>query len=148
RVTIVPWLNLAWQVPPQVMPPGLLVTVPPPVPSLFTFSVCCTTSGLKVAVASLSAVIVTSHSLEPLTVPGQPLAPQLTAVEPAFGVPCSLTRVPWLKLASQLPVVQLIPAGLLVTVPPPEPARVTFSLCCSRLKVAVTCFASVIVTWH
>src|SRR5262249_2465570 len=96
---------------------------------IVTFSLCC--SRLNVAVASLSEVIETSHSLETLTVPGQPLAPQLTGLDPPFAVPFSLTRVPWLKLASQVPLVQVIPAGVWVTVPPPVPLIVTFSLCCS-----------------
>src|SRR5262245_34983188 len=101
----------------------------------------------KVAVASLSAVIETSHSLEPLTVPGQ-FEPQLTGLELAPGAPTSLTRVPWLKLASQVPLEQLIPGGVLVTVPVPVPLIVTFSLRWTRSKVAVTCLASVIVTLH
>ena len=36
RVTEVPWLKVAEQVAPQLMPGGSLVTVPEPVPSLAT----------------------------------------------------------------------------------------------------------------
>ena len=37
-----------------------------------------------------------------------------------------------------------MPAGVLVTVPAPLPALVTFSRCCSSVKVAVTDLAAVI----
>jgi hypothetical protein len=41
---------------------------------------------------------------------------------------------------------QLIPAGALVTVPVPVPARITLSTLCDDVKVAVTLRAAVIVT--
>src|SRR5262249_11317415 len=83
---------------PHSMPPGELVTVPVPVPSLVT-SRCCS-PRLNFAVTAFAASIVTSHSFEPLTVPGQ--VSHSTGSEPASGVPVSLTRVPWAKPDSQV----------------------------------------------
>ena len=64
-------------------------------------------------------VNVTVHEAVPLQVSDQP-----TNVDPAAGVAVKVTLEPLLKLALHL-VPQLIPAGLLVTIPLPVPARVT-----------------------
>jgi hypothetical protein len=47
--------------------------------------------------------------------------------EPALGVAVRVTTVPLRKSAAHV-APQLIPAGLLVTVPVPAPARVTVSV--------------------
>src|SRR5207253_929023 len=76
------------QVVPQVIPAGLEVTVPLPVPAFTTASVNrCT---LKVAVTVVSALIVTMHGL----VPEQPPPLQPANVEPALGVAVRVTVVP------------------------------------------------------
>ena len=102
------------------MPAGVLTTVPEPLPALVTFRLNFATS-LKVAITALAAVIVTTHSFEPLT-ESQP--DQATACEPAFGVPFSVTTLPFSYLCSHS-VPQLMPVGLLTTTPEPEPWPVT-----------------------
>jgi len=67
-------------------------------------------------------------------VPEQPPPLQPLKVEPAAGVAVSVTTVPLAKPAEQV-ALQLIPAGLLVTVPVPVPAGVTVS---TRAGVKVT----------
>src|SRR5262249_44077602 len=98
----------------------------------------------NVAVTSFAALIVTSHSLEPLT-SSQLL--QATAFEPASGVPVSLTRAPRPKLASQVGP-QLMPPGELSTVPPPVPFLLTFRARVSCSKVAIASFEAFMVTSH
>lgn len=98
------------------MPVGLLVTVPEPVPALLTVSVNCW--RLKVAVQVLSASIVTCPSLQSES----PLQPAKT--ELAFGVDAKVTTVLGLKAAEQV-VPQLIPGGVLMTVPSPVPVLLT-----------------------
>ncbi len=142
-VTSVPSSNSKLQVAPQLIPAGLDVTVPEPAPVLETVSLnLAVGSRSKVAVTDLAEVIVTRHLFSPLT-ESQP--DQATALVLAPGVPVSVTAVPWSKLAEQV-APQLIPAGELVTVPEPVPFLVTVSRCCSSANVAVTDFASDIVT--
>src|SRR6185312_7498320 len=118
-VTAVPWSKAASHSVPQLMPAGMLVTVPEPVPDLVTFSRCC--SSVKVAVTAFAAVIVARHSFEPLT-ESQP--DQTTALEPLSATPFSVTAVPSVNSAEQVGP-QLMPAGVLVTVPEPLPPLVT-----------------------
>lgn len=85
---------------------------------------------LKVAVQLMLPVIVTL----PLAVqlPDQP-----ANVEPEAGVAVNVTAVPLLRVVEQV-VPQLIPAGLLVTVPVPFPIRFTAKLyVVIKLKTAV-----------
>jgi len=74
---------------------------------------------LNVAVTDLAAFMVTEQAPVPLQAPLQP--PKL---EPATGVAVSMTVVPLLKFAEHVPG-QLIPAGLLLTLPLPVPAKIT-----------------------
>ena len=73
----------------------------------------------KVAVAVSAAVSVTVHAAVP---EHAPLHPSNVKLVP--GVAVSVTCVPEAKFAVQVPG-QLMPEGVLVTVPEPEPADVT-----------------------
>src|SRR5207245_6402523 len=117
-VTAVPLAKLAAQVAPQVMPAGLLVTVPAPVPALETVSV--KVGRAKVAVTVVAALRVTVQA----PVPEQPPPVQPVKVEPAAALAVSVTAVPLVKLAAQV-APQVMPAGALVIVPLPVPAGVT-----------------------
>ena len=110
RVIEVPGLNAAWQVVPQLMPAGSLVTVPLPVPERLRAS---TGDVAKVADTVIFDLTVTVHVLEPLQAP-----PQLTNVDPALGVAVNVTAVPPGKLLLQV-LPQLMPLGLLTTAPLP-----------------------------
>src|SRR2546427_11440739 len=99
------------------MPVGLLATVPAPVPFGVMVSV---KVGVKLAVTVVAAESVTVQG----SVPVHPAPVQPVKAEPAAGVPVSVTTVPLGKPAEQRPG-QVIPAGLLVTVPAPTPASVT-----------------------
>jgi hypothetical protein len=76
---------------------------------------------LNVAVTELLAVKVKLHVPVPVQAPDQP-----ANVEPEAAVAVSVTAVPLAKLAVHV-VGQLMPAGLLVTVPVPAPALCTVS---------------------
>src|SRR5437667_5568961 len=137
-VTAVPFVKLAAQVAPQLIPAGLLVTVPVPVPAGVTVN---TKVGAKVAVTVVAAESVIMH--EP--VPEHPPPLQPVKVEPAAGVAVSVTTVPLAKLAVHV-APQVIPTGELVTVPLPVPALLTVSAKVGRAKVAVTVVAALRVT--
>lgn len=74
---------------------------------------------LNVAVTEAAAVTVRLHAPVPLHPPDQP-----ANVEPALGAALSVTAVPLGKLALHV-CPQLMPAGLLVMVPAPDPAPST-----------------------
>jgi hypothetical protein len=85
----------------------------------------------KVAVTEVAALRVTLQVVVPVQPPDQ-----LPKVLPLAGVSVSVTALPWAKgalhvfvveLPDELELVQLIPAGLLVTVPVPPPAVVMVS---------------------
>jgi hypothetical protein len=120
KLTDVPLAKFALQVVPQLIPTGVLVTVPVPVPFLVTFNAKLVI--LKVAVTNLAAFIVTWHDPEPVHAPLQPVN-----VDPAAGVAVRVTKVPMLKLALQV-VPQLIPPDELVTVPLPDVVTVKVGL--------------------
>jgi hypothetical protein len=140
RVTTVPLLKFALQVPGQEIPAGLLLTVPVPVPANVTESAKVVTEVLKVAVTALAAVMVTLQVPVPEQAPLQP-----AKVDPAAAVAVRVTGVPLAKLALQV-LGQVMPAGLLLTDPEPVPASVTVSANVTVLNVAVTALAAVMVT--
>src|SRR5262245_41185767 len=142
-VTELPVGNEALQVFPQLMPPGLLVTVPVPPPAFVTVRV--EGTALNVAVTDLFALITTTH----VAVPLHPLPPQPPKVDPVAAVAVKVTVVPATK--GKLHVApQTIPAGLLVTVPIPAPAGVTVrvNVFTGAVKLAVTVWSAFIVTVH
>ena len=73
--------------PPQVIPGGVLVTVPLPFPLLLTFSVYVISAN--VAVTDLAAFSVTLH----VPVPEQPLPLQPVNVEPVLAEAVNVTVV-------------------------------------------------------
>jgi hypothetical protein len=139
-VTDAPLTKLNWQVAPQSMPAGLLVTAPAPVPLLATVS--CTGSSVKVAVTAFAAVSDRVHVDVPLQAPLQP-----EKLEPVAATAVSVTDAPFVKSAWQV-APQAMPAGLLVTVPDPVPAFVTAICTGSSVNVAVTDLAAVSETVH
>ena len=123
KVTAVPLAKLAEQVAPQLMPAGVLVTVPEPVPDLVTVSAKLFVDCAKLATTVVAAVMVRVQ----VPVPSHGPAPQPVKVEPVAGVAVSVIAVPLAKLAEQV-APQLMPAGVLVTVPVPAPALVTVNV--------------------
>src|ERR1700722_10771740 len=126
---------------PQFIPGGVLFTVPVPVPARMTLKA---GEELKVAVTFWFELSVT---VQVGLTPAQPPPDQPAKYEFAGVVSVSVTRVPAAKLALQV-VPQLIPEGLLLTVPTAVPARLTLktSAPCVGLKVAVTCLLALRVT--
>src|SRR5438445_405221 len=99
--------------------------------------------SVKVAVTLGACVMLTVH----VPVPLHPAPLQPPNIKPVSAVAVSVTLV--VKSKGALHVMpQSIPAGLLVTVPLPVPAFTTFRVNCTRLKVAVTVCAWVILTVH
>lgn len=86
-VTRVPVVNGAEHVEPQLMPAGLDVTAPVPLPVVVTPSAC--VCSANVAVTLFAALIVTVHGPVPLQAPDQPVNVLL-----AFGAAVSVTVVP------------------------------------------------------
>ena len=78
-------------------------------------------SGIKlnVAVTAVAALMVATHDAVPEQAPLQP-----AKTDPADAAAASVTATPVTKLAEQV-FPQLIPAGVLVTVPVPVPAKLT-----------------------
>jgi hypothetical protein len=127
-VTAVPCPKACAQVAPQLIPAGLEVTVPLPLPALVSVSVL---SLSNLAVAVWSAPIVSVQEPLPEQAPDQPRKD-----DPAAGVAVSVTAVPCVKACAQVEP-QLIPAGLELIVPLPLPALVSVSLLSlSNLAVA------------
>jgi len=139
KVTLVPLAKLALQVPGQLIPVGMLVTVPEPLPAIVTDNAKLITN---VAVTVCAILIVTVQ----LPVPVQPPPFHPVKVEFAAGLADRVTLAPLPKFALQVPG-QLMPVGVLVTVPDPVPANVTVSAKFTvALKVAVTDRAALMVT--
>jgi len=116
------------QVAPQLIPAGLLVTVP--VPFLATVSL----RGMswKVAVTARSLLIENEHAPVPEHEPLQP-----ANIEPKAGVAVRPTLVDQTYVALHV-APQLMPDGELVTVPLPVPDFETLSVWVSTTNVAVT----------
>src|SRR6202789_1514144 len=136
-LTDVPGANFAAHVLPQLTPEGLLVTVPAPVPALFTVSWTGAVE-LKVAVTVVAAFReIVQVVLVPVHPPDHP-----ANLEPDLPAAVSLTDVPGANFAAHV-LPQLTPEGLLVTVPAPVPALFTVSwIGAVELKVAVTVAAA------
>ena len=120
KVTAVPLLSVVEQVLPQLIPVGLLVTVPVPVPARLTVSVYAV-MRLNTAVQFILPFMVTLPSLQ------SALPDQLVKLEPLAGAAVNFTTVPPVYTSVQsLP--QLMPVGELVTVPLPERLKVSVKL--------------------
>jgi hypothetical protein len=144
KVICVPVSKLAAQVGPQLIPDGLLVTVPDPPPVRATDSILVLWLSLNVAFTLSAALIVTTHVPVPLhPPPDQPekLDPELAEAVRVTGEFIGNGAAHLLLLA-----LQLIPAGLLVTRPAPVPASVTVKVAFVSVKIAVTPWAAVIAT--
>lgn len=103
----------------QLKPLGVLVTLPVPLPVLLKVTTRVLVAALKLAVTLLAASMVTVHEPVPVQAPDQP-----AKVLPAAACAVKVTGVLAAKLAEHV-LPQLIPAGLLVTVPLPAPWRET-----------------------
>jgi hypothetical protein len=129
-VTTVPALYDSVQSPPQLIPAGFDVTVPVPVPALATVRACCVRLNVAVTVTFTSTVITQ------VPVPEHPPPDQPVNVELADGVAVSVTLVPNSKKFSQV-TPHVIPAGVELTDPVPEPARLTSTIAGNRSNRAV-----------
>lgn len=119
-VTAVPLAKPAVQVEPQVMPAGELLTEPLPLPESATVS-CGPLDAdvLNVAVTDAAEETMMLQLPVPLHAPDQP-----AKVDPLLAVAVSVTDVPAVNVPLHV-WPQLIPAGVLLTVPEPVPAFVT-----------------------
>src|SRR5439155_4021504 len=140
-VTAAPLANEAEHVVPQEMPAGALVTVPLPAPLRLTVSV--KVGSAKVAVTVVALLSVTVH----VPVPEQPPPLQPVNVEPAAGVAVNVTTVPFAYAAMHVEPHEM-PAGLLVTVPIPEPMLFAVSVEAWTAKAAATVVFAPSVTVH
>lgn len=135
-------MKFATQVGPQLIPAGVLLTVPLPEPVVTTVRAFCGT-GENVAVTALADVpTVMEHVDVPVHAPVQP-----ANNDPAAGVAVSTMVDAVLTFAEQVPG-QLMPPTLLVTVPLPVPAMVTATGNEVGMKSALTACADVMVTLH
>jgi hypothetical protein len=133
RVTLAPLLKLAVQAGGQLIPAGLLLTVP--LPATVTVN-----GKLTIPNVAMTEVLPFSVIAQPPVPVQAPLHP--VKLLPVPGVAVSVTTVPPLKLAVQVPG-QVIPPGLLVTVPPPTTVTDSGKVC---VNMAVTDSAALTVT--
>ena len=129
-------MNEELQVPPQSIPAGEEVTIPLPALLTVRMKLC----KVKLALALFAASIVTVQAPVPVQAPLQPVK-----VEPVAGVAVSVTAVVYPKVPLQV-LPQLMPAGVLATVPVPVPAGLTVSVNVWSVKLAVTLWGVVMVT--
>ena len=139
--TLVAYVNDATQALPQLMPVGVEVTVPVPVPAFPTVRVY--ERMLKVAVTVAAAETAMVQAPVPLHPP--PLQPAKD--EPAAAAAVSTRLVPGVNEPAQV-APQLMPAGAEVTVPVPVPAFETVMVTGFGLNVAVTPSAVLVETVH
>ena len=127
--------KVALQVLPQLMPLGVLVTDPVPVPSLVTVRVLLTTTASNCALTLRAWSMLTVQLPDPRQAPDHP-----TNCEPIAALAVSVTEVPCAKdcVADGQLASQLRPAGELLTVPWPVPDLDSVSNLCVMLKVATT----------
>src|SRR5688572_29517309 len=125
----------------QLIPAGLLVTVPLPPPASCTVTVWDSTR-VKVAVTLFAASIVTLQPTVPVHTPLQ-----LVKAKPALGAAVRVMTLPVAKDWAQS-VGQSIPTGLLVTRPPSAGSTCTAKVWVVGWKVAVTVLAASIGTWQ
>jgi hypothetical protein len=137
KVTCVPAAKLAVQTVPHVIPAGALVTLPVPAPVTVTVRPM-TVGDAKVAVT----VVVLVGATVQVPVPEQPPPDQPVKTEPVAGVAVSTIELPDEKLAEHV-VPHEMPAGALVTVPLPRPARTTANVTGAGAKAALTVVAVV-----
>ena len=124
-VTVLPSLKFALHVLGQLIPLGLLTTLPVPVPASVTLNA--NALAVNVAVTASFPLIAIEH-VAPLQ-SSFPLHPVNVLPLPAVAV--NVTTVPAAKLATHVELVefvQLIPVGLLTTLPVPVPAKLTVSV--------------------
>ena len=112
RVTMSPLTSVSAQSKPQLIPAGVLVTEPNPVPALLT---------VRLNSNRNSAATVRSSFMEirQPPVPKQPLV-HPTKMEPVAGVAETATTDPW-RNGNEHAAPQLIPPGAVTTVPKPSP---------------------------
>ena len=112
RVTVSPLTNVSAQSKPQLMPAGVLVTEPRPVPTLRTLR---SNSNRNSAATVRSSFI----EIKQLPVPEQPFV-HPTKTEPVAAVAETVTDDPWRNVFEHA-APHLIPAGEVTTVPKPSP---------------------------
>ncbi len=126
--TELPVGKLAKQLSPHVIPLGLLVTVPAPVPDFVTVKRAVLTAALKMAATVELGVAVQGP------VPEQPPPLHPANEEPAAGAGVNVTGAPASNCAVQVPP-QSMPAGVDVTVPLPVPCFWTVTV---NVRTSVT----------
>src|SRR5262245_41497415 len=137
KVTMVLLLNENEQDEPQLMPAGVLVTLPAPPPTLFTVRT--KVGTVKLAVTVVAAFIDTTQDPAPLQAPLQPVK-----TEPVAAVGLRVTLVLKLNEVEQVEP-QLMPVGVLVTVPVPVPDVFTVRAKDWTTKPALTVVSAFIV---
>jgi hypothetical protein len=142
--TDVPDEKLALQTVLHVSPAGALVTVPAPLPEIVMASGnVVVVADANVAVIVVALVGVTVHG----PVPEQPPPDQPLKTEPPAAVAVRTTELPDGNVAEHV-VPHVIPAGALVTLPAPRPARTTVSATGAGANAAPTVVAVASVTVH
>jgi hypothetical protein len=126
-LTDVPLEKLAWQAVPHEIPAGWLTTVPLPSPAFCVASAYVDGGGADASENVAEMLTATLPLVTHGSVPAHPPPVHPVNTEPDAAVAVSVTRRPAGKLSAQsLP--QLMPVGLLTTVPPPVPAFVSVML--------------------